>query len=60
MNKQAKISLLVVLILVGIFVASFVMAPLGSKPYKDKVDNDGDWLIDWPAKAGSQNKKRPN
>jgi hypothetical protein len=61
MNKQAKVSLVIILALVLVLAVGFAIAKPGDrgKPVKecnDDIDNDGDNATDWPADAGCDNK----
>ena len=63
MNKQGKIKLFFFLLLMAAVVAGFVIAAPGGKPgakskpeCRDKIDNDGDGAIDWPADVGCTSK----
>ncbi len=54
MNKQAKIATLSALILVGAILAIAVLA--APKQCNDRLDNDGDGSIDYPADPGCSSK----
>ncbi len=60
MNKQAKIALIAVFLVLGVLLLSFVVAaPKASRmkgACRDGIDNDGDGYVDWRSDPGCSNK----
>ena len=62
MDKKAKITLIVILFIAAILLISVAVAKRGGKggrakkECRDKIDNDGDGLTDWPSDPGCANK----